>query len=201
MLGGIYNRVMEDNAYYKSCTKCGRPQTICKGKCCKKPRCGCDCECREYGCKHAACIREKNPTCPYEAVIPSVTTEDISGIDKLADCFVHVSNINTTFYIDDKHRIITTWAGMVEVSNYDYDANPLRLRGQMAYDSAANEAAIYDNQGNYTLIQVSSIANDYKLLNNKPSVNGVTIEGALSLEDLGIDSITNEEIDEIMEEE
>lgn len=104
---------MNNNTYYKSCQSCGRPQTFCKGECCGKSPKGC--ECQEYGCKHNACIREVNPDCPYTAVIPSVTVDAITNIKDLADCFVHVSNINTTFYIDDKHRIITTWAGTVEM--------------------------------------------------------------------------------------
>ena len=50
-----------------------------------------------------------------KAVIPSITTETVDGITSLANCFVHVVNINTTFYIDDKHRPMITWAGDVEV--------------------------------------------------------------------------------------
>lgn len=107
-----------NNTYYKSCSSCGRPQTICKGECCNKPKCG-GCQCREYGCKHNACIRQKNPECPYTAVIPAVTVEHTSNLKDLADCFVHVSDTNTTFYIDDKHRMMVTWAGPVE-----FDADP-----------------------------------------------------------------------------
>ena len=138
------------NTYYKSCTKCGRPQTICKGECCNKPKCG-GCECREYGCKHNACIREKNPDCPYQAVIPTLTVEDVSGLKNLADCFVHVSNINTTFYIDDKHRMMITWAGPVEVRDYDYQNNPLNLRSQVVYDFDNGRAIYYNAQGEYMI--------------------------------------------------
>lgn len=184
------------NTYYKSCTKCGRPQTICKGECCNKT----GCQCKEYGCKHKACIRVKDPDCPYEAVIPMVTVENIDNIKGLADCFVHVSSINTTFYIDDKHRIMTTWSGLVSVSGYDYDANPLNLRNQIAYDEVAGEVAIYNGRGQYEIMQTSDTDKDYNLLNHRPKINGVTLEGSLSLDDLGIQSITNAEIDEIMEE-
>ena len=55
------------------------------------------------------------PECPYQAIIPSVTVETVSNLGDLADCFVHVININTTFYIDDKHRITLIWAGPVEM--------------------------------------------------------------------------------------
>ena len=144
----------EDISTTKPCTKCGRPMTYCKDKCgCKKPKCGCGC--REYGCRHNACIRETAPKCPYTAVIPSVTIETVDGIRELADCFVHVANINTTYYIDDKHRMIVTWAGPVEVSNYDYENNPLGLRSQWAYDFENNRGIYYNAQGVYRTIELT----------------------------------------------
>ena len=51
-----------------------------------------------------------------KAVIPAVTVETADGITNLANCFVHVTSINTTFYIDDKHRPMIIWAGPVEVT-------------------------------------------------------------------------------------
>lgn len=139
---------MNREEYYKPCTKCGRPQTYCRGECCGKAPKGC--QCQEYGCKHNACIREINPDCPYTAVIPSVVVEDISNLKDLADCFAHVSNINTTFYIDDKHRIILVWAGPVEMDwpsdiitpeqelQYVLD-NALGLRAQHLYLRGINQ--------------------------------------------------------------
>lgn len=133
-----------------ACTECGRPWTVCKGEC-KKCRCNKVNFC-EYGCKAPGCIRNVEPGCPMQAVIPSVTVEDTTGLKGLADCFVHVTSINTTYYIDDKHRIMTIWAGPVEVDNYDYEANPLNLRSQTVYDFE-NELAIYFNKtGAYRLI-------------------------------------------------
>lgn len=172
---------------YTPCTKCGRPMRYCKGECCGKKPEGCDC--REYGCKHNACIREKNPDCPYEAVIPSVTVETINNLKDLADCFVHVEDINTTFYIDDKHRIMVTWAGLVSADDYDFDANPLNVRSQIIYDAKNNKAAIYDNKGAHYIFQISDIENDYMLLENKPAINGVTLEGDKSLKELDIPAI------------
>lgn len=95
------------------------------------------------------CIRQIEPSCPYEAVIPTLTVEDKSNIKDLADCFVHVSNINTTFYIDDKHRMIVTWAGPVEYDNYDLDTNSLGLRSQFLIDHANDYAAYYNKTGEY----------------------------------------------------
>lgn len=136
-----------ENTTYKKCTKCGRPQTICKDKCGCKPKCGCGCN--EYGPVAKGCIRQIQPQCPYKAVIPSVTVETVSNIGELADCFVHVANINTTYYIDDKHRMIVTWAGPVEVDDYDLAENSLGLRSQIVYDFANNVAAYYNAQGVY----------------------------------------------------
>lgn len=84
-----------------------------------------------------------------DAVIPAVVVENIDGIKQLADCFVHVISINTTFYIDDKHRMIITWAGPVESDDYDYINNPLKLRSQVVYDFANNRAVYYNKVGDY----------------------------------------------------
>lgn len=178
-----YNKSM-NTEYYKNCTKCGRPQTICKGECCNKPK--------------KACIKPCKPGCPNDAVIPTVTVNSIEDIKGLQNCFVHVVDINTTYYIDDKNNIITTWSGLASVYDYDFDANPLNLRNQVAYDASQNIGAIYDKQGNMLKIQISPIDNDYNVLNNKPSINGVTLVGNRSLEDLGIQTISNSEIDAII---
>lgn len=61
-----------------------------------------------------ACIRKKQPDCLASAVIPAITVETADGITNLANCFVHVTSINTTFYIDDKHRPMMVWAGDIE---------------------------------------------------------------------------------------
>ena len=39
---------------------------------------------------------------------------------------------------------------------------------------------------------------DYEELDNKPSINGVTLEGDLETEDLNIEALTNEEIDQLL---
>lgn len=96
-----------------------------------------------------ACIKRKEPDCLAKAVIPAVTVDSIDGILTLANCFVHVASINTTFYIDDKHRPMITWAGPVEVENYDITTNPLNLRSQTCY-TTINEVyteVYFDKQG------------------------------------------------------
>lgn len=137
-----------------TCTTCGRPWVVCKGDCgCKKSCCKATNFC-EYGRRAHGCIREQQPECPLRAVIPSVVVDSVSNISELADCFVHVTSINTTFYIDDKHRTIITWAGPVEVEDYDYEANPLNLRSQTVYDFQNNRAIVYNKTGEYRLIEL-----------------------------------------------
>lgn len=132
-----------------ACTTCGRPWVVCKGDCgCKKSCCNNVNFC-EYGKKVSSCFRSVEPSCPMQAVIPSVVVENISGLKHLADCLVHVTNINTTFYIDDKHRTMITWAGPVEYDNYDLDANTLGLRSQFLIDRANDYAAYYNKTGGY----------------------------------------------------
>lgn len=104
---------MNNDETYTPCTSCGRPMAYCKGQCCGKTK---GCQCQEYGPKVCGAIRPGEPKCPYQAVIPSLTVESVSNLKDLADCFAHVSGINTTFYIDDKHRITTIWAGPVEAN-------------------------------------------------------------------------------------
>lgn len=103
----------------------------------------------EYPCKMQACIRKKQPDCKAMAVIPSVDVDTIDGITNLANCFVHVNNINTTFYIDDKHRIMVVWAGPVETADYDISTNPLGLRSQTCYTTVNSvySEVYFDKQG------------------------------------------------------
>ena len=109
----------------------------------------------EYGPKVPACIQPCKPGCPYVAVIPTVTVQDKSGIKNLSACFVHVANINTTFYIDDKHRIIVTYAGPIIAKDYDFDKNPLDARNQLVFDFVSNKGAVYNDEGDYRTFALS----------------------------------------------
>lgn len=108
---------------------CGRPMSYapenkCKfNDCCLSETCGCA----------LGCIKKDVDPCKAKAVIPSITVDTVEGITNLANCFVHVTGINTTFYIDDKHRPMIIWAGPVEVEAYDIEANELNLRSQTCY--------------------------------------------------------------------
>lgn len=98
-----------------------------------------DCNCyksftttSEYPCKKPACIRKKQPDCMATAVIPAITVDTTTKITDLADCFVHVTSNNTTYYIDDKHRPMLVWAGPIETSTLA-EAEALGLRMQTVY--------------------------------------------------------------------
>lgn len=147
-----YNKDMKRNDYQEHCWKCGRafPKA--------QPKCNyCDACLTEYPCVMPACIRKNADPCKAKAVIPAVTTETVDGITNLANCFVHVTNINTTFYIDDKHRPMITWAGPLEVDNYDYATNPLGLRSQTVYDFTNNRAIVFNKRGEYRLIDLRGV--------------------------------------------
>lgn len=115
-----------------------------------------DCNCKhsfstvtEYPCTQPACFKTKRPDCLATAVIPSITVENVDGITTLANCLVHVTSINTTFYIDDKHRIMLVWAGPVEIDVYDIEANENNLRSQTLYTTISGEytEVYFDKQG------------------------------------------------------
>lgn len=120
--------------------------------------CNCKKQCRcgqEYGRMVAAGIRNVAPSCKDKAVIPSITVERTDGMKGLSDCFVHVTTTNTTFYIDDKGRTTIIWAGPVEVDNYDFAANPLKLRSQWAIDFANDTMAYYNAVGGYRIVSLA----------------------------------------------
>lgn len=112
-----------------------------------------DIEFNEYGERVPGVFRPGAPKCPFVAVIPTLTVEHVSGLRGLADCLVHVTDNNTTYYIDDKHRIAITWAGPVEADDYDYEANPLNLRSQEVWDFKNGRIIRYNATGAYLIFQ------------------------------------------------
>ena len=116
---------MENEIRYNCC---GRPfpkaEPTCKfNNACLSETCGCT----------LGRFKKDADPCKMCATIPSLTTDTVAGITNLANCLVHVTSINTTFYIDDKHRPMIIWAGPVEVAEYDIAANELNLRSQTCY--------------------------------------------------------------------
>lgn len=109
-----------------------------------------ECHCKDKEVN--ATIQKMDKTCSAWAVIPSYTVPTIANLKGLRNAFVHVSDINTTFYIDNQLRRIITWKGPVFVDDYDYENNPLGLIGQTVYDFENNLAIVYNQQGQYRKI-------------------------------------------------
>lgn len=123
---------------------CGRPMNYASSPKCRYN----DCCLNEYHYKMSTCIRNKNPDCTAMAVIPSITVETTDGLTNLANCFVHVTGINTTFYVDEKHRPMIIWAGPVEADlpndvqteeQWAAFINSFNLRGQFLYIKFENQ--------------------------------------------------------------
>lgn len=118
--------------------------------------CNCNKVKPEMPSKVPACIRNIQPSCDNLAVIPSINVETIDGLKGIQDCFVHVMNINTTYYVDDKHRITTIWAGPIFADEYDYQTNELNVRGNTVYDFVNNRAIVFNNSGDYRIISITA---------------------------------------------
>lgn len=130
---------------------CGRPMHYAQ-----EPQCNYTDACMdEYCCPKLASIEAGEPDCKNKAVIPSVTVESVEGITNLANCLVHVNDINTTFYVDDKHRVMITWAGPVNIPGYDMKNNPNGYRDQIVTDVENEIAVIYDKHGNGYLFGIT----------------------------------------------
>lgn len=142
---------------------CGRPMEYAK-----EPQCNYTDACMdEYCCPKLASIEAGEPNCKNKAVIPSVTVESVEGITNLANCFVHVNDINTTFYVDDKHRIMITWAGPVDIPGYDMENNPNGYRDQIVTDIEAGIAVIYDKHGKGYTFGIDNNLNIQDIIDNK----------------------------------
>lgn len=116
--------------------------------------CNCNRCNHENECGQAIIKQDVMPKCPIKAVIPSIVVEDSSNLKNLAGCFVHVSNINTTYYIDDKHRIILMFAGDIYADHYDANANPLKVRSQRVIDFYDDVMYIFNATGEYRKIKL-----------------------------------------------
>lgn len=164
---------METKDYYNTCNKCGRPIQYAT-----EPKCNYnDCCMSEYcGCKLGR-IKEIEPTCDSTAVIPSITVESVEGITNLANCLVHVNDTNTTYYVDDKHRIMITWAGPVNIPGYDMKNNPNGYRDQIVTDVENETAVIYDKHGKGYLFGITP-ENLQTAINNK--LDEMAADGTLS---------------------
>lgn len=133
-----------------------------------------------------ACIRNGNPACPALAIIANKTVEHVSNLKGICNAFVHITDNNTTVYLDDKGNQTIIWNGPVTINDYDIDENPLNLRNQLLSTTinGGRQMIYFDAQKTPFLLAEGS--NDYTILSNKPSINSVTLEGDKTLEELGI---------------
>lgn len=110
----LYNGGMNNyNTPNSGC--CGRPFQYAPSKKCGENHCCFN----DYNYKMNACIGKKQPDCTAQAVIPAVTIETVDGLTNYRNAFVHVTSINTTFYVDENCTPIITWAGNVETQIAD----------------------------------------------------------------------------------
>lgn len=107
---------------------------------------------KEYCGKVPTCFEKRAPFCPAVAVIPTTTVESKTGVQGLANCLVRVTENNTTYYVDDKHRVTTVCANPVTKNGYDFENNPDRFRNQIVFDLANQKAAYYSAEGDMYLI-------------------------------------------------
>ncbi len=111
----------------------------------------------DKGCVPAHIKKWAKPQCPVTATIPLVEVATPENIKKLSNCFVYVQSTNTTYYIDNQHRFIQTWAGPVFAEDYDYEENPLNLRGQFVPDFDNESLIIYNNVGEHFQIEPAEV--------------------------------------------
>lgn len=130
---------MEKNIKYSPYSNCcGRPMHYAT-----ESKCNWSCgPTTEYcGCSIGRIKKDADP-CKSCCVIPSLTIDTVDGLTNLANCLVHVTSTNTTYYIDDKHRPMIVWAGNVEVElpasvqtqeEFDAFVKSFNLKSQFLY--------------------------------------------------------------------
>ena len=136
---------MEKNIKYSPYSNCcGRPMHYAT-----ESKCNWSCgPTTEYcGCSIGRIKKDADP-CKSCCVIPSLTVDTVDGLTNLANCLVHVTSTNTTYYIDDKHRPMIVWAGNVETEipldvttqeEFIEFVKSFNLRGQFLYVKHFNQ--------------------------------------------------------------
>lgn len=94
------------------------------------------------------------PCCPPDQ-IEVVTVDTPAGIKGLSNCVVYVLSNATSYFVNSKHNITVISSMPVFVPDYDYVANPRKLRNQVCYDFANDRAIIYDASGDYRLMALT----------------------------------------------
>lgn len=89
------------------------------------------------------------------SVQPSVVVvQSVEGIKGLSNAFVYAESINTVFFVSSCHEITVISSSPVYIDNYAAEVNPLNLRGQTCYDFANNVGYVYNEAGDYRVIEL-----------------------------------------------
>lgn len=91
---------------------------------------------------------------PCSAQPTVVVVQSIEGIKGLSNAFVYVESIRTCFFVDSCHSITVISSSDVYVDHYPAAQNPLNLRGQTLYDFAENVGYVYNEAGDYRVIEL-----------------------------------------------
>lgn len=82
--------------------------------------------------------------CERELEIPLVVVDNRDGLSNLSNCLVKVSNTGETFYVDKRHRIARIATDIIEKEVYDFENNPLDLKGQLLFTTREQGQDIVD---------------------------------------------------------
>lgn len=99
-------------------------------------------------CKHESCSCHSAPAV--------VVTQTVEGIKGLTNTVVYVVSNNTTYYVGCANQITVISSGPVFVDNYNPNTNQLTLRGQTCYDFANDKAYVFNNAGDYRVINLEN---------------------------------------------
>lgn len=125
-------------------------------------------------------MRNKKPECTKKAIIASTTVETTSKMEGIRDAFVHVTENNTTYYLDSCGNPIITWAGPVDMPRYDVDNNPFGYKKQLLHtvrtttnpvtglDEDDDVVVYYDSRGDaHVLMTEDDITRMFEYIQNE----------------------------------
>ncbi len=127
----------------------------------------------------------KHICCPPD-LVQVKTVQTVAGIKGLNNCFVYVSDINTTFFVDHAHRITLISSQVVEVKNYDIASNPRNFRNLIVFDTATRDLLYFDNTGTCTNLGASITQEEAQaILSQIATITGTTVQTDTTVEGNG----------------
>lgn len=119
--------------------------------------------------------------CCQPEITSVVTVQSVAGIKGLNNCFVHVLDNNTVYYVDSQHHTTVVSSQVVELTEYDSEKNPLNLRNQIAYDTKRELLTYFDNSGLPHTFDGDGGSADFDKLQNRPTYAGQLMTGATDI--------------------